>query len=92
MMWTCSTALTRAYLTKGINKALTWRRRLDFGRLVLLVVCENLRRGVLATLDFALKGIQTLDVLFLQRAGSTAGCTHIQGGSQIAPLFIFIHL
>lgn len=46
---------TCVYLTR--HKVLTWRRGLDFGRLALFVVCKNLRRGVLATLDFALKSI-----------------------------------
>lgn len=93
VMWMCWTVLKHVFIQqKGINGALTWRRGLNFGRLVLFVVCKNLRRGVLTTLDFTLKGIQTLDVLFLQRAGGTAGCTHIQGSSQITPLLIFIHL
>lgn len=72
--------------------ALTWRGGLDLSSLVLFVVCKNLRRRVFTTLNFALKGIQTLDVLFLQRAGSTAGCTHIQGSGQITPFLILIHL
>lgn len=75
-----------------MNTALTWRGWLDLRSLVLFVVCKNLRRRVLTTLNFALKGIQTLDVLFLQRTGSTAGCTHIQGSGQIAPFLILTHL
>lgn len=57
--------------------ALTWRGGLDLRSLVLFVVCKNLRRRVFTALNFALEGIKTLDVLFLQRAGSTAGCAHI---------------
>lgn len=47
------------------SSSLTWGWWLDLGSLVLFVVCKNLRRRVLATLDFALEGVQTLDVLFL---------------------------
>lgn len=44
---------------------LTWAGRLDF-RLVLFGVCvENVWGWVFATLDLALEGVQTLDVLFL---------------------------
>lgn len=76
----------------GKSAALTWRRWLDFSRLVLFVVCKDLRGRVLTALNLALKGIQTLDVLFLQRTGSTAGCAHIQASGQITPLLILINL
>lgn len=71
---------------------LTWRGGLHLGSLVLLVVCKDLRRRVFTALDFTLEGVQTLDVLLLQRAGSTAGHAHIQGGGQITPFLILIHL
>lgn len=64
-------------MSSSISTTLTWRRGLDLSSLILLVVCKDFRRRVLTTLNFALKGIETLDVLFLQRTGSTAGCTHI---------------
>lgn len=76
----------------GQTMCLTWRGGLHLGSLVLLVVCKDLRGRVFAALNFTLKGVQTLDVLLLQRAGSTAGHAHVQGGGQITPFLILIHL
>jgi len=59
------------------ENGLTWGGRLDLSSLVLFVVCKDLRRRVFTTLNFALKGVETLDVLLFQRTGSTAGCTHV---------------
>lgn len=79
-------------LLELIEVSLTWRGGLHLGSLVLFVVCKDLRGRVFATFYFTLKGVQTLDVLFFQRAGSTAGHAHIQGGGQVPPFLILIDL
>lgn len=72
--------------------ALTWGGWLDLGLVGLLVVSDDLRRGVLPAFDLALEGVQTLDVLLLQRAGGAAGRAHVQVGGQLPPLLILVHL
>lgn len=76
----------------AMHSALTWTRRLDLCLIFLCVSVEEVRGRVFTALDFALEGVQTLDVLFLKRAGSTAGCAHIQVCGQLPPLLIFVHL
>ena len=76
----------------GRTPALTWAWRLDL-RLVLFGVCvEEVRGRVLATLDLALEGVQTLDVLFLERTGRAARRAHVQVGGQLPPLLVLVHL
>ena len=72
--------------------ALTWAGRLDLG-LVLFGFCvEDVWGRVLASLNLALKGVQTLDVLFLQRAGCAARRAYVQVGGQLPPLLVLVHL
>ncbi len=71
---------------------LTWAGRLDFRLVLFGVSIEEIRGRVLTTLDLALKGVQTLDVLLLERTGCTARRAHIQVGGQFPPLFVFVHL
>lgn len=72
--------------------ALTWAGRLDLG-LVLFVICVKEVRGrVFTTLDLALEGVQTLDVLFLERAGGAARRAHVQVGGQFPPLLVLVDL
>lgn len=72
--------------------ALTWAGRLDFGLVLFGVRVEEVWGRVLATLHFALKGVQTLDVLFFERAGCAARRAHVQVGSQLPPLLVLVHL
>lgn len=60
--------------------ALTWGGWLDLGLVGLLVVSDDLRRGVLPAFDLALEGVQTLDVLLLQGAGGAARRANVQVG------------
>ena len=72
--------------------ALTWAGRLDLC-LVLFGVCvEDVWGRVLASLNLALKGVQTLDVLFLERAGCAARRAYVQVGGQLPPLLVLVHL
>lgn len=71
---------------------LTWAWRLDLG-LVLFGVCvEEVRGRVFAALDLALEGVQTLDVLFLERTGRATRRAHVQVGGQLPPLLVLVHL
>lgn len=72
--------------------ALTWAGRLDLGLVLFGVRVEEVRRRVLAALDLALEGVQTLDVLFLERTGCAARRAHIQVGGQLPPLLVLVHL
>lgn len=57
----------------GAHTHLTRRRRLDLGLGLLGVSsCKDVWRRVFAPLNLALKGIETLDILLFQGAGSTA--------------------
>lgn len=71
---------------------LTWAGRLDLRLVLFGVRVEEIRRRVLATLDLALEGVQTLDILFLERTGRAARCAHVQVGGQLPPLLVLIHL
>lgn len=71
---------------------LTWAGRLDLRLVLFGVRVEKVRGRVLATLDLALEGIQTLDVLFLERTGCAARRAHVQVGGQLPPLLVLVHL
>lgn len=72
---------------------LTWRWGLDLGLGLLGVGSrEDVGRGILAALDLALEGVQALDVLLLQGAGSTARRAHVQVGGQLTPLLVLVDL
>lgn len=71
---------------------LTWAGRLDLRLTLFGVRVEEVRGRVLAALDLALEGVQTLDVLLLERAGCAARCAHIQVGGQLSPLFVLVDL
>lgn len=72
--------------------ALTWAGRLDLRLVLFGVRVEEVWGRVLATLDLALKGVQTLDVLFLERTGRAARRAHVQVGGQLPPLLVLVHL
>lgn len=71
---------------------LTWAGGLDLGLALLRVGVEEVWGRVLAALDLALEGVQTLDVLLLERAGGAARRAHIQVGGQFPPLLVLVHL
>lgn len=88
-MWTPG---CKALEGKAVPAGLTWAGRLDL-RLTLFGVCvEEVRGRVLAALDLALEGVQTLDVLLLERAGGAARRAHVQVGGQLPPLFVLVDL
>lgn len=72
--------------------ALTWARGLDLGLVLLCVRVKEVGGRVLPALDLTLEGVQTLDVLLLERAGGTARRAHIQAGGQLPPLLILVDL
>ena len=71
---------------------LTWAGRLDLGLVLFGVHVEEVRGRVLAALDLALEGVQTLDVLLLERAGGAARRAHVEVGGQLPPLLVLVHL
>lgn len=71
---------------------LTWAGGLDLGLILFGVRVEEVRGRVLAALDLALEGVQTLDVLLLERAGGAAGRAHVQVGGQLPPLLVLVDL
>jgi len=72
--------------------ALTRARWLDLRLVLFGVRVEEVRGRVLAALDLALEGIQTLDVLFLERTGCAARRAHIQVGGKLPPFLVLVHL
>lgn len=76
----------------GAGGRLTWAGRLDLGLALLGVGVEEVWGRVLAALDLALEGVQTLDVLLLERAGGAARRAHVQVGGQLPPLLVLVHL
>lgn len=76
----------------AVAASLTWAGRLDLGLTLFGVGVEEVRGRVLAALDLALEGVQTLDVLLLERAGCAAGRAHVQVGGQLPPLFVLVDL
>lgn len=73
-------------------RSLTWAGRLDLGLVLFGVRVEEVWRRVLAALYLAFEGVQTLDVLFLERTGRAARRAHIQAGGQLPPLLVLVHL
>ena len=70
----------------------TWAWGLDLGLVLLDVRVEEVGGRVLSALHLALEGVQTLDVLLLQRAGRAARRAHVQVGGQLPPLLVLVHL
>jgi hypothetical protein len=54
--------------------------------------CKDVWGRVFSPFNLALKGIETLDILLFQGAGSTAGCAHIEVGRKFPPFFVFVDL
>lgn len=79
-------------VTRRRMPALTWAGRLDLRLVLFGVRVEEVRGRVLAALDLALEGVQTLDVLFLERTGRAARRAHVQVGGQLPPLLVLVHL
>lgn len=71
---------------------LTWAGRLDLRLVLFGVRVEKVWGRVLATLDLALKGVQTLNVLFFERTSRTARRAHVQVGGQLPPFLVLVHL
>lgn len=75
-----------------MDEELTWAGGLDLGLVLFGVRVEKVWGRVLTALYLALEGVQTLDVLFLERAGGAARRAHVQVGGQLPPLLVLVHL
>lgn len=75
-----------------MDDELTWAGGLDLGLVLFGVRVEKVWGRVLTALYLALEGVQTLDVLFLERAGGAARRAHVQVGGQLPPLLVLVHL
>ena len=71
---------------------LTWAGRLDLRLVLFGVRVEKVWGRVLAPLDLALKGVQTLNVLFFERTSRAARRAHVQVGGQLPPFLVLVHL
>lgn len=76
----------------GRAAGLTWAGRLDLGLALFGVCVEEVWRRVFSSLDLALEGVQTLDVLLLQRTGCTTRRAYVQVGGQLPPLLVLVDL
>lgn len=71
----------------------TWRGRLDLGLgLLRISSCKDVWGRVFSPFNLALKGIETLDILLFQGAGSTAWGADIEVSCKFSPFFVLVDL